>query len=212
MNARSRKDAPRVRRTEAEARTGIVEAACAHFIAEGFGGARILDIAKRAGVSHPLLRYYFPTFESLSQAVVESVVESLRERSLEYIQRSEDPRRRLLDYVAAPFDWGIANPGYLSIWLYFYYQASFAPGTRAQNTTIRSGGRARMEELIRHGVSTGAFRLSTKRIPEAALEIQTLITGGVAMAFNENGSSPKRFRELIQRLVLAAVEAKPEPR
>ncbi len=51
-------------------REAIVRAAEMEFMQKGFEGARMMEIAKRAGVGHPLLHYHFSTKEALFHHVV----------------------------------------------------------------------------------------------------------------------------------------------
>lgn len=104
------------RRKSAEnRRRDIVKAAADHFAETGFdGGTR--DIAKRLGVTQPLLYRYFPDKDSLIEAVYKTVyLESwspewdalLRDRSLPVQQRFESFYRA---YITANF-----NPRWLRI-------------------------------------------------------------------------------------------------
>ncbi len=47
----------------------ILQAAEEEFVQKGFAGARMTEIARRAGVGHPLLHYYFNTKEMLFRRV-----------------------------------------------------------------------------------------------------------------------------------------------
>jgi len=51
----------------------IFEAAKAAFVENGFDGARMADIARRAGINHSMLHYYFRSKELLFGAVFEKV-------------------------------------------------------------------------------------------------------------------------------------------
>lgn len=50
----------------------ILDAAMHEFAANGFGGARLSDVAKRAGLSHGSIYNYFDSKESLFRALVQS--------------------------------------------------------------------------------------------------------------------------------------------
>ena len=65
---------PRWRRRKAERPGDIVAAALAVFAERGFAGARIEEIARRAGLSKGALYLYFPTKQELFRAVVETTV------------------------------------------------------------------------------------------------------------------------------------------
>jgi len=59
---------------EASSRERILLEARAEFAERGFDGARLQDIAERAGFRHPTLLYYFSTKEGLYAAVIEAAV------------------------------------------------------------------------------------------------------------------------------------------
>lgn len=59
---------------ESSSRERILEVARAEFADRGFDGARLQDIAERAGLRHPTLLYYFSSKEGLYAAVIESTV------------------------------------------------------------------------------------------------------------------------------------------
>lgn len=48
----------------------ILDAAAGEFFEKGYEGAKMLSIAKRAGVAHSMLHYYYRSKENLFQAVV----------------------------------------------------------------------------------------------------------------------------------------------
>ena len=55
-------------------RKAIIEAAEDEFVQKGYDGARILEIAERAGVGHPLLYYHFKTKKELFECVVKQKI------------------------------------------------------------------------------------------------------------------------------------------
>ena len=62
---------PAFRRRPAERGEEILVAALALFAEKGFGPTRVVDIARRAGVSHGTVGLYFPTKEALLRACVD---------------------------------------------------------------------------------------------------------------------------------------------
>lgn len=71
--ARRRAPAPGERQADAErSRAALLEAALEEFAVRGFAGARVRDIAARAGVSKDLIAYHFGGKEGLYLAVQEA--------------------------------------------------------------------------------------------------------------------------------------------
>jgi AcrR family transcriptional regulator len=65
---------PKFRRRKAERPGEILAAALAVFAERGFAGARLEEIAARAGVSKGAIYLYFPTKEDIFRAAVEQVI------------------------------------------------------------------------------------------------------------------------------------------
>jgi AcrR family transcriptional regulator len=55
----------------------ILEAAEAEFLEKGYGNAKTVSIAERAGVSHSMLHYYFRTKENLFQMIFRQKIQVL---------------------------------------------------------------------------------------------------------------------------------------
>ncbi len=69
----------------------ILEAARAEFIEKGLGGARMQEIADRAGINKALLHYHFRDKEGLHQAALQSVIETVSGRILTALPESGTP-------------------------------------------------------------------------------------------------------------------------
>ena len=74
MTSKAKELKPRPTRNDAQRQT-ILDAASLLFIEKGFGGTNINDIADAVGVSRTALYYYFPSKESMLQALTEEVTE-----------------------------------------------------------------------------------------------------------------------------------------
>jgi AcrR family transcriptional regulator len=55
----------------------ILEAAEAEFLEKGYGNAKMMAIARRAGVSHSMLHYYFRSKENMFQMIFRQKVQAL---------------------------------------------------------------------------------------------------------------------------------------
>ena len=88
----------------------ILEAAEAEFLDKGFGNAKMMAIAKRAGVSHSMLHYHFQTKENLFQMIfrqkismISQMFEGISEQHLSFF---ETIRR----FIEGQFDFIAQNP------------------------------------------------------------------------------------------------------
>lgn len=60
--------------------SAILDAALDEFATFGFEGARISEIARKAGVANPLIHYHFETKERLFYEVIERIFDEMREQ------------------------------------------------------------------------------------------------------------------------------------
>ena len=80
---------PRFQRRKEDRPQEITEAAFEVFAEKGYSGARVEEVAKRAGVSKGLLYLYFRTKEELFKAVVKSVVVRRVDALLEAVETTD---------------------------------------------------------------------------------------------------------------------------
>ena len=80
---------PRFQRRKEDRPQEITAAAFEVFAEKGYSGARVEEVAKRAGVSKGLLYLYFETKEELFKAVVKHVVVSCVDALLDALDTSE---------------------------------------------------------------------------------------------------------------------------
>ena len=95
---------------EIDTKQMIIEAAEAEFLDKGFGNAKMMAIAKRAGVSHSMLHYHFQTKENLFQMIfrlkismISQMFEGISEQHLSFF---ETIRR----FIEGQFDFIAQNP------------------------------------------------------------------------------------------------------
>jgi len=80
---------PRYQRRKEDRPQEITAAAFAVFAEKGYSGARVEEVAKRAGVSKGLMYLYFKTKEELFKAVIRSVVVRRVDALLEAVETTE---------------------------------------------------------------------------------------------------------------------------
>jgi TetR/AcrR family transcriptional regulator len=77
----------------------IINAATEIFLQKGKDGARMQEIADKAGINKALLHYYFRSKDRLYDRVFETLVESFFERILDAILETEDAEQFIKGFV-----------------------------------------------------------------------------------------------------------------
>ncbi|TCM22174.1 TetR family transcriptional regulator [Novosphingobium sp. PhB165] len=133
-----------------ERRQSLIEATARCLAVHGVGGTSVRSICGMAGVSPGLLRHYFG---GVSDAIAEAyrwtgnrVARALEEAVAE---AGEEPRARLLAYLAASFRPPIADPELLATWLAFWAMTPQDSGIAALHEEIYGEFRIGMDALIR---------------------------------------------------------------
>jgi AcrR family transcriptional regulator len=179
----------KLRRSDgAKTRELISRTALRSFMALGPAKTSLVEIARRAKLPVSLVHYYFPSAQALFHEIVGAILVEFREDVLLAVDTHlDDPKRAMADYIRAHFTTARKDPERFSVWIYFYYEASFDPTIRQLNTQIRDQGRERIEALIFKGMARGAFKLpQNANVKILALEIQSMINGAWLMPFTES--------------------------
>jgi AcrR family transcriptional regulator len=93
-------------------REDILAAAVAVYSEAGYHGSSLREIAKRAGITHAGLLYYFPTKEALLAAVLER-------RDTDDIEREQlavPPGREWLSHLVALSEYNTRHPGIVDLY------------------------------------------------------------------------------------------------
>ena len=156
-----RRRAPRLgtRRRPEESRASILRAAVAEFAEHGIAGARTDAIARAAHVNKALLYYYFKDKDALYEAVLDHVFGGLRARVMPVLESNLAPRRKMLEYVGAYFDYIAANPRFPRVVQAEWMRAgeSSARMQRVAKEYFRPIFR-KLSEVLRSGIEAGEFR------------------------------------------------------
>lgn len=89
----------------------ILEAAEEEFFLKGYSGAKTTSIAKKAGVTHAMLHYYYRTKENLFQKVFQQKVRMIGD-SFEVIFDEDLPFETIVKtFVETHFEFLMKNPG-----------------------------------------------------------------------------------------------------
>lgn len=89
----------------------ILEAAEEEFLLKGFAGARTTEIARKAGVNHAMLHYYFHTKEQLFDQVLAEKMDIFRESVASVFEQSNLPiMEQITEAMSRHFDFVRQNP------------------------------------------------------------------------------------------------------
>jgi len=92
----------------------IIKAATTEFILKGYDGARMMEIAERAGVGHPLLHYHFKSKKELFKQVVQSKLDLLQQTiSVDCDDSDHKILEKLRITIGRHFDFACENADYL---------------------------------------------------------------------------------------------------
>jgi TetR/AcrR family transcriptional regulator, fatty acid metabolism regulator protein len=147
---------PRIAKSE-RTKNRILEAGVRAIAQLGFEKATVSTLARRAGVSRPLVVHYFPTKEDLLGAIVGYVQERARGRVAEGDPESGSAWERLDAYFEANLRWATEYPHHLNLWMLFLYRASFSRRWGGVNLRMIEEGTGRVESIVARGVETGEF-------------------------------------------------------
>ncbi len=142
-----------------ESRAAILNAAVAEFAEHGIAGARTDAIARAAHVNKALLYYYFKDKDALYEAVLDHVFDGLRARVMPVLETDLPPRRKMLEYLGAYFDYIAANPRFPRVVQSEWMRTG--EGTSRMQRVAQEYFRPIFEkvaEILREGIRTGEFR------------------------------------------------------
>jgi AcrR family transcriptional regulator len=181
----------------------IIQAALRCFNEVGIEQAKIIDIAKYAEVNHSLVLYYFPNYDDLGRAVIESLITKLNDATVAAIEGDEGNADKLLeDYILSSFKLVNENRKEFTIWVHFYYKATHSDEYKELNQTIRNQGRERMQKILDACIEQNICRsLNDSEKKETVDFIMGLITGNLIVSMTEKEDRIEQLGELTAKTV-----------
>jgi AcrR family transcriptional regulator len=149
---------PVAHRDPVRTRQRILTAAIAEFAAKGLSGARIDEIARRAGANKRMLYHYFGHKEDLYLAALETVYESIRASERELRLEHQPPEEAMRALVRFTWQYFIEHPEFISL---------LNNENLHEARHLRRSGRVRdlhsplvalIGDVLRRGVAAGTFR------------------------------------------------------
>lgn len=154
---------PKKRRTwrrRAEARPDeILDAALDAFIANGFDGARMDEIAARAGITKGAVYLYFEGKEQMLRALIEREIQPIVARLEAAAQIETNDPVAIIRMAATMVAQALANPRLFALPILMASLSGRYPDLADfYRVTVFARGRAVMARLIRRGIELGQFR------------------------------------------------------
>ena len=148
-------------RRRPEARSGeILDAALTVFSEEGYSGARMDTVAKRAGLSKGAVYLYFKSKDAILEALIERSVGDLARNSAQMVEQfaAIDPAQTYRSLLRAMFT-AISDPAINAAPRIVFAEAGRQPRlARYYRQNVIDIGKAAIWALIEAGVAKGAFR------------------------------------------------------
>lgn len=174
---------PRRERNREATQARILAAAEAEFAQKGYDGARLRDVAARAGVHHALLHHYFGDKVGLFRAVVQHAFAGVSTRALAALRSGSSIRSLLETYVNMLIDFHFQNPNLVRLLHYASLDPS-SPAFAAMEEVTREIS-APVMDAVGHAVEA-AQRAKVIRQDIDARRLVSLSIGAVAYVFHED--------------------------
>lgn len=151
----------------------ILEAAEEEFLTKGYSGAKTTSIAKRAGVTHAMLHYYYRTKENLFQKVFQQKVQLIADSFQIIFDENLAFEDIIRIFIEKHFDFVMENPGLIN----FVYNEIRANNNNSSLLLDILGSKIKtvskgFEKIIKSEISKGKIK-AVKPI-ELLLNIVTL--------------------------------------
>ena len=146
------------RRDPAATRSKLLTAARREFASSGLAGARVDEIAARAGVNKQLVYHYFGDKDALYLAVLEWVYEEIREQERKLNLAGLPPEQAIRKLIESSFDHLAAHPDFILL---------LNDENRGGARHVRGSRRLEamhsplvslVSKILREGVKAGMFR------------------------------------------------------
>jgi AcrR family transcriptional regulator len=188
-NPTKTKPEPRKRLT-AEARREVIELAATEVFAErGYHGASIEEIARRSGVSPPIVYDHFESKLDLHKRLLERHYADLRGVWIEHLAGDDPPERRIPRAFDAWFAYVETHP---YAWKMLFTETTGDPEVAAIHRQVREQSRAAVLPLFAR--EAGAEELAGSPDPEAmemAWEVIRAVLQGLALWWYEHRRVPR---------------------
>ena len=168
--------------TSANVRQRLLDAALPLFSTKGYAATSVRELVEAAGVTKPVLYYYFKNKEGLYLALMGDALGSFYQVAEQALAAPGSVCERICGYCTALLDIFVARLDLARlIYAIFYGPPQGAPHIdfEASFSTML----AHMEQLVSEGISTGEFKQVSP--PDAAWAIVALLNTTMEEQFNQ---------------------------
>ncbi len=145
-------------RNPVRTKAAILSAATGIFAEKGFGGARVDDIAARAGINKRMLYHYFGDKEALYKAVLEATYVGIRSAEAELRLAERDPEEAMRQLTSFTWDYFIEHPEFLSLLNTENLMRGKYVRASKRIIALHSPMIALIRDTLQQGVKAGKFR------------------------------------------------------
>lgn len=187
-----------VRLSAPERRRRILDAAEAAFSERGYAGASVGEIARRAGITKPVLYDHFASKHELFVAIMERARDELTGRGAAAMREEADPARGVRRAVAAFFAFVEDHPAAVRV---LFASPRETPELAADSRRVQAEATSRIAATL-----AGAQPLARRRPPVPELYGEFLKAGLHALAdwWAEHPGVPRRRVEQVAAEIVAA--------
>ncbi|HSD90078.1 MAG TPA: TetR/AcrR family transcriptional regulator [Kofleriaceae bacterium] len=193
----------------ADRRAQIVDALIAVMAKQGYDGASIADVARKAGLASGLVHYHFESkHEILLEAV--RVLAANHERALDSaLATCRDPVAELAAFIDVHLGLGAhADPAALACWVLVMAEAIRDKRVRGEVETVLARQAGRVAEILRRG--NDAKQFACEDLEAAAAAIVATIQGYFSVAATARSVIPAGSAAgSAARMIAALVGARP---
>ena len=173
-----------------ERRLQIVQAAYQTLAEKGFEGLRMREIARRAGIDHSTLHYYFSGKEALIDGVVDYIVQDLAIGRPETEDPETSPRERLASHFNALIRQMEQTPEMFVVLVELHSRAMREPALRGIFAKNDRAWKRFLVETVRAGIQKNEFPAAL--IPEVAADVIIGLVRGLSTTFSGRAALMKR--------------------
>ncbi|WP_046866863.1 TetR/AcrR family transcriptional regulator [Microvirga massiliensis] len=158
LGNQSRAGERQTRRNPEGSRRALLEAAIAEFASKGRAGARVDEIARRAGVNKQLVYHYFGNKDDLFRAALEEVYGQIRTRERALNLAKLPPTKAMERLVTFSFDYLLHHPEFIALLSdenrYGAFHLNGSPKVQSMHSPLVE----LIRESLDRGVREGVFR------------------------------------------------------